>query len=81
MPELKLAKLPDRVPVKLTVTVSPELNRRLANYAALYKQTYGQEEAVSELVPFMLGQFLDGDRAFIKSNKHAPRVERSSTQA
>lgn len=81
MPELKLAKLPDRVPVKLTVTVTPELNRRLANYAALYKQTYGQEETVTELVPFMLGQFLDGDRAFIKSNKDAPRSERPSSQA
>ena len=81
MPELKLAKLPDRVPVKLTVTVSPELNRRLANYAALYKRTYGQEESVSELVPFMLGQFLDADRAFAKSHKDASANERPSSQA
>ncbi len=69
MPELKLSKLPDRVPVKLTVSVSPELNRRLQSYAGLYKQTYGEEESISELVPFMLERFLDGDRTFAKATK------------
>jgi hypothetical protein len=64
MTELKLAKLPDRVPVKLTVSVSPDLNRRLGTYAELYKQTYGQEEAVADLVPFMLEAFLAGDKRF-----------------
>ena len=33
---LKLAKLPDRVPVKITISVAPELNQALADYAALY---------------------------------------------
>jgi hypothetical protein len=32
MAELKLAKLPDRTPVKLTISVSPELNRALVDY-------------------------------------------------
>lgn len=69
MPELKLSKLPDRIPVKLTVSVSPELNRRLQSYAALYKQTYGEDENITELVPFMLEGFLDGDRTFAKATK------------
>ena len=44
MPELKLARLPDRTPVKLAITVSPELNEALRDYALLYATTYGVEE-------------------------------------
>jgi hypothetical protein len=67
MSELKLAKLPDRTPVKLTVTVSPELNRALQTYASLYREAYGQEESVGALIPFMLESFLEADRSFKKS--------------
>jgi hypothetical protein len=35
MVNLKLAKLPDRTPVKITITVSPDLNRALQAYAAM----------------------------------------------
>lgn len=64
MAELKLAKLPDRTPVKIPITVSPALNRKLADYAGAYKETYGDEEKVADLIPFILEQFLDGDRRF-----------------
>ena len=64
MPELKLAKLPDRKPVKIAITVSPNLNQRLGAYAEAYKGAYGAEERVSDLIPFILEQFLDGDRQF-----------------
>lgn len=40
MAELKLAKLPDRTPVKLMVTVGAELNQALKEYADLYQVTY-----------------------------------------
>lgn len=76
MQELKLAKLPDRTPVKIPITVSPMLNQKLAAYADAYKQTYGQEEKVSDLVPFILEQFLDGDRQFKNIGK--PRRARKS---
>ncbi|TWB77211.1 hypothetical protein FBZ87_10323 [Nitrospirillum amazonense] len=66
---LKLAKLPDRTPVRLTVTLSPELHQRLQGYAALYRATYGETEAVAELVPFMLDAFLDSDRAYAKAQR------------
>ena len=42
MAELRLPKLPDRTPVKLSITVSPELHRSLGDYAAAYEQAYGQ---------------------------------------
>ena len=64
MAELKLARLPDRTPVKIPITVSPVLNQKLAAYAGAYKEAYGAEEKVADLIPFILEQFLDGDRQF-----------------
>lgn len=69
MPELKLAKLPDRTPVKITITVSPDLNKALHAYAELYGECYGEAEPVPELIPFMLASFLESDRGFAKSRK------------
>ena len=76
MQELKLAKLPDRTPVRIPISVSPVLNQKLVAYADAYKQAYGQEEKVSDLVPFILEQFLDGDRQFKSIGK--PRRTRKS---
>ena len=64
MVELKLARLPDRTPIKLTIAVLPELHQALGEYAALYAEAYGREEPVSELIPAMLASFLESDRAF-----------------
>lgn len=64
MAELRLPKLPDRTPVKLAISVTPELHHALTDYARLYEETYGQAEPVAELIPAMLAAFLDGDRAF-----------------
>ncbi|PBB54826.1 MULTISPECIES: DUF2274 domain-containing protein [Mesorhizobium] len=69
MANLKLGKLPDRTPSKITITVSAELGRALKEYAALYRQAYGESETVAELIPFMLAGFLEGDRAFAKARK------------
>ena len=66
MPELKLARLPDRTPVKLTLSLMPELHDRLTRYADLYRQSYGCAESVADLVPAMLAAFMDGDRAFMR---------------
>jgi len=75
---LKLAKLPDRTPVKITITVMPDLNRALADYAALYRETYGDKVDVAELIPFMLDGFLAADKAFAKARKDAaPASERT----
>ncbi len=69
MPELKLPKLPDRTPVRITISIPPDLNRALTEYAALYQELYGQPEPVQELIPAMLERFLDGDRAFIQHRR------------
>lgn len=66
MPDLKLAQLPDRTPVKLGISVMPDLHQALNDYAALYAQAYGREEPVTDLIPAMLVAFLESDRAFSK---------------
>ncbi len=66
MAELKLAKLPDRNLVKLTISVIPDLHSALAEYATLYEQSYGQKERVEDLIPAMIVGFLESDRAFAR---------------
>ncbi|MER9106658.1 DUF2274 domain-containing protein [Mesorhizobium sp. M0848] len=88
MANLKLGKLPDRTPSKITITVAADLSQALNDYAALYRETYGESETVAELIPFMLVGFLGGDRAFAKARKEGlpgagasekPRRQSSST--
>ena len=67
MAELKLGKLPDRTPIKLTISIAPNLHRALAAYAQLYAETYGREEAIIDLIPAMLLAFIDSDRGFSRS--------------
>lgn len=69
MSSLKLGKLPDRTPSKITISVSADLNQALNDYAALYRRIYGESETVAELIPFMLVGFLESDRAFAKARK------------
>jgi hypothetical protein len=69
VPELKLAKLPDRTPAKITITVSAELNSALCLYAEFYRAVYEEAESVAALVPFMLEAFLESDRGFAKARK------------
>jgi hypothetical protein len=71
MPELKLARLPDRTPVKLAITVTPDLHLMLQQYAALYAEAYGREESIAELIPAMLVSFLDSDRGFVRSRNRS----------
>ncbi|ESX82668.1 MULTISPECIES: DUF2274 domain-containing protein [unclassified Mesorhizobium] len=79
MANLKLGKLPERTPSKITITISADLSQALNDYAALYRQTYGESETVAELIPFMLSEFLESDRAFAKARKEGlPGVRASA---
>ena len=66
MAGLKLGKLPDRTPIKVSISVTPDLHERLRQYAVLYSEAYGSEEPVTELIPAMLTAFLDSDRGFVR---------------
>ncbi|MGV1682444.1 DUF2274 domain-containing protein [Sphingopyxis sp. NJF-3] len=69
MPDLKLAKLPDRRPVKLVIQVLPDLDAALADYAAAYEAAYGTKESVIDLIPSMLENFLESDRSFMRNRR------------
>ena len=71
MAELKLGRLPDRTPVKRAITITPDLQGALNDYAALYAQAYGREEPVVELIPAMLASFLESDRSFVRARDEA----------
>ena len=81
MSELKLAKLPDRTPAKITITVSAELSSALRFYAELYADVYHQAEPVAELIPFMLEAFLESDREFAKARKSGATMSGSTSTA
>ena len=66
---LRIGQLPDRTPVKLTVSVDPALASALTDYAAIYAETYGAEEKPETLVPAMLEMFLSSDAGFKRARK------------
>ena len=66
---LRIGQLPDWTPVKLTVSVDPDLASALADYAAIYAETYGAEEKPETLVPAMLDMFLSSDAGFKRARK------------
>ena len=68
---MKLPKLPDRNPVRITFSAMPDLNTALLDYAVAYKLAYGEAASVPDLIPAMLEGFLEGDREFAKSRKTA----------
>tara|TARA_B100000949_G_scaffold51698_1_gene45333 strand:+ start:663 stop:887 length:225 start_codon:yes stop_codon:yes gene_type:complete len=61
---LRLDKLPDRTPVRMSLAVEPTLAKALTDYAEIYRQTYGEEEKPEALIPAMLEQFLSSDKGF-----------------
>lgn len=69
MPDLRLSKLPDRTPVKLTIALPPDLHQGLLDYMALYQETYGEPEPIQELIPAMLASFLESDKAFVRRRR------------
>ncbi len=70
MAELKLARLPDRTPVKLGINILPDLHQDLVDYAAHYARAYGVEVQIADLIPAMLASFIESDRGFLRSRGH-----------
>ncbi len=67
---LKLARLPDRTPVKITISVTPDLAHALGAYLSLYHTAYDDKATTTaDLIPAMLETFLASDKAFAKARK------------
>lgn len=75
MAAIKLERLPDRTRVKITITVSPDLHRALVDYASAYEAAYGLAEPLAELIPAMLGAFLQSDRGFARARRSKDATE------
>lgn len=71
MTAIRLQRLPDRNPVKITLHLPPDLARALDEYAELYARSYSASEPLTELIPAMLQAFLESDRAFARSRRGA----------
>lgn len=68
-PKLRIGKLPDLTPVKLTITIDPDTHACLEDYAAIYAESYGEKVKPAELVPSMISGFLATDAGFKKARK------------
>ncbi|MGH6650807.1 MAG: DUF2274 domain-containing protein [Sphingopyxis sp.] len=69
MADLRLPKLPERTPVKITISVMPDLLEALNAYADTYEAAYGQRESVPDLIPAMLSAFIEADRRFNRGRR------------
>ncbi len=66
---IKLDKLPNRKPVKLTLTLEPEIYDALKDYARIYAEEYGDDEPVQIIAAYMINDFMDSDTAFKRRRK------------
>jgi hypothetical protein len=66
---LRLGQLPDRTPVRMSLSVDPELASALSDYAEIYRQTYGAEEKPEALIPAMIESFLASDAGFKRARR------------
>ena len=66
---LRLDKLPDRTPVRMSISVDPDLAAALSDYSEVYRLTYGAKEKPEALVPAMLESFLGGDAGFKRARR------------
>ena len=66
---LRLERLPDRTPVRMSLSVDPELASALSDYAEIYRQTYGAEEKPEALIPAMIESFLASDAGFKRARR------------
>ena len=68
-PTLRIAKLPNLTPVKLTVSLEPEVYQMLEDYARIYGDSYGETVKPAQLIPSMIAGFLATDNGFKRARK------------
>ena len=66
---IKLAKLPKRAQVKLSINLPPKVHDSLTDYATIYQQQYGEAETIQNLIPFIIAAFLEADSSFKKTRR------------
>lgn len=67
---LRLGREVARKPVRLTLTIGPDLADELKLYAEAYEREYGDAQTPAQLAPHMIRAFLASDGGF-KAAKRA----------
>ena len=70
---LRLSQLPDRTPVRMTISLDPNLAAALSDYVEIYTHTYGKTEKPEALIAAMLEAFLSTDSGFKRARKSLSR--------
>ena len=71
-PTLRIGKLLDLTPVKMTVSLDREVHQMLEDYARIYGESYGEAVEPVELIPSMIAGFLASDNGFKRARKALP---------
>jgi prophage regulatory protein len=64
MAQVKLGRLSERVPKPLTIHLDWNLARALDSYSARYREAYGENESLPDLITAIVSDFLASDRVF-----------------
>lgn len=67
--DLRIGKIPDLTPVKMTISVDPETHHMLEDYARLHTESYGDPVKPAALVPLMISGFLATDNGFKRARR------------
>ena len=76
-PTLRIGKLPDLTPVKITVSLDREVHQMLEDYSRIYGDSYGEAVKPAELVPSMIAGFLSTDNGFKRARKALPPTQKT----
>lgn len=68
-PTLRIGKLPDLTPIKITISLDRVVHEMLEDYARIYDESYGEAVKPAELVPSMIAGFLSTDNGFKRARK------------
>ncbi|MDR6849923.1 MAG: DUF2274 domain-containing protein [Sphingomonas sp.] len=71
MTKLRLGRIEDDRPVKLTIELPGAVHRELLRYAQEHARETGLDRplAIERLVPPMLERFMDADRGFVRRKR------------
>jgi len=69
MTGLKIKKIPDRTPVKITLSLPPEIYSDLLIYAEIYQKEHGSVETPQILAVQMITAFIQSDSGFRKAKQ------------
>ena len=64
MAHVKLGRLSERVPITVPVQLDWDLKRALDNYSARYREAYGEDQSLADLIAAIVSDFLASDRIY-----------------